>query len=340
MIALDIRLGPDGAYQCRAAPGHSLLVMWLQGDLGRSGGGAMEELFEDLRQFREGRKDVVMTGGDAVSVVIRGRTAELQFFQLKEREDVDDLIDAVLHWFDVTNPDLAGELRRIGGLDPDHGRAGRQRAHPVVWQTTSDAEYPYQAEIEGARWQVRINDFPAELLYSLLIDGREVDRFNDWPGAWRKSPEGLAPMAMPRLELPLRYGLPMLLARILHAEEPRAPQIEQALETSLRRVEASDAIERFEGEMREPFGRVELRLDRKLGGGTLVIWIRPDAAVHERDVSLEMISRDLPTLEVNVDVPPEGVKTFTYRRPGVDVLAQFTLRSKHLQYVLVQWRSP
>jgi hypothetical protein len=54
----------------------------------------------------------------------------------------------------------------------------------VTWQESQDAEHPYQARIGGAHWVIRINDFPDEPLYTLLIDGMPVLDFDDWPQAW------------------------------------------------------------------------------------------------------------------------------------------------------------
>jgi len=56
----------------------------------------------------------------------------------------------------------------------------------VVWCATADTDHPYDCQLDGQHWQIRINDFPEELLYSLLVDGIELARFNDWPAAWRK----------------------------------------------------------------------------------------------------------------------------------------------------------
>jgi hypothetical protein len=184
VIPFDIQLGPDGGYRCRAGKGHSLIAMWLENDLGRDGGGAMEEFFEELRELRDGRRDRAMTGGDAVHLVVDRSTTTLGFFKLSERENTDEMIDAVLRWFDVTHPELADQLRAFGGFDPDRGRTERHLAQPVAWQAGPDAEHPYEAQVAGQRWQIRINDFPAEVLYSLLVDGYEILRFNDWPSTW------------------------------------------------------------------------------------------------------------------------------------------------------------
>jgi hypothetical protein len=54
----------------------------------------------------------------------------------------------------------------------------------IRWRSTGDAECPYEAEVDGQRWMVRGNDFPAERLYTLLIDGVEHEQYDSWPAAW------------------------------------------------------------------------------------------------------------------------------------------------------------
>lgn len=56
----------------------------------------------------------------------------------------------------------------------------------VTWRATSNAEVPYEAEVDGRRWMVRVNDFPAEPLYTLLVDGAAVQDLEDWPRAWQR----------------------------------------------------------------------------------------------------------------------------------------------------------
>jgi hypothetical protein len=54
----------------------------------------------------------------------------------------------------------------------------------VEWRRTGSAERPYEAEIDGRRWTVRVNDFPAEPLYTLFIDGVQAGDLDQWPAAW------------------------------------------------------------------------------------------------------------------------------------------------------------
>lgn len=57
---------------------------------------------------------------------------------------------------------------------------------PVNWVKTSHAEYPYQVEIQGQVWQIRINDFPAEPMYTLLIEGKVIGSFDEWSNQWQR----------------------------------------------------------------------------------------------------------------------------------------------------------
>jgi hypothetical protein len=56
----------------------------------------------------------------------------------------------------------------------------------IRWNTTEDALFPYQATINDQIWLIRINDFPDEPLYTLIIEKREIIDFDDWPKTWSK----------------------------------------------------------------------------------------------------------------------------------------------------------
>lgn len=70
---------------------------------------------------------------------------------------------------------------------------------PVTFRETADARYPFEAEVDGATWTVRINEFPeAPSLYSLVIDGEVVEELMEWPAAWtRRTAAGSAPRPGP-----------------------------------------------------------------------------------------------------------------------------------------------
>jgi hypothetical protein len=64
--------------------------------------------------------------------------------------------------------------------------AKKRRATPLVWEATGDGEYPYSTKVGDRILTIRVNDFPAEPLYSLLVDGDAVEDLDDWPAAWVK----------------------------------------------------------------------------------------------------------------------------------------------------------
>ena len=56
----------------------------------------------------------------------------------------------------------------------------------LVWESTGDVIYPYQATLGESTLKIRLNDFPEEIMYSLLIDNQDMVDFEDWPQTWKK----------------------------------------------------------------------------------------------------------------------------------------------------------
>ncbi|HYL78333.1 MAG TPA: hypothetical protein VEU96_29350 [Bryobacteraceae bacterium] len=56
----------------------------------------------------------------------------------------------------------------------------------VEWRPTGDVMEPWRSQQGRNRWSLRLNDFPDEHLYTLLINGRSVGSFDDWPVEWLK----------------------------------------------------------------------------------------------------------------------------------------------------------
>ncbi|MGB1014168.1 MAG: hypothetical protein ACPG4T_08555 [Nannocystaceae bacterium] len=54
----------------------------------------------------------------------------------------------------------------------------------VRWSKTSDPDHPLEAWVEGVHWQLRLGDFPAEPLWTLMINGSRHVELSDWPSAW------------------------------------------------------------------------------------------------------------------------------------------------------------
>jgi hypothetical protein len=89
------------------------------------------------------------------------------------------------------------------------GGAGRPYAEmAIAWAHTGDGEHPYRAVAGGAELVVRVNDFPAEPLYSLLVNGQPDRDLEDWPAAW------------------LRPGTPALLLRQAAAAQLRHGRVD------------------------------------------------------------------------------------------------------------------
>ena len=73
-------------------------------------------------------------------------------------------------------------------------------AIPITWSHTGDAEFPYTADVRNRRFTIRLNDFPAEPLYTLIAEGRELQDLEDWPPAWNMPapPQALLDLLKPK----------------------------------------------------------------------------------------------------------------------------------------------
>jgi hypothetical protein len=97
----------------------------------------------------------------------------------------------VLRW--VLRPDLYSyRWREFGGeefkrLSCDRKDDLQLLRRKVVYESTGDPEYPLRAEEAGTVWRIRINEFPDEPLFTLLIGEKEVIDFDNWPGRWKRS---------------------------------------------------------------------------------------------------------------------------------------------------------
>lgn len=60
------------------------------------------------------------------------------------------------------------------------------RARGIRWERGPNAEWAMEAEVEGQRWRIRIGDFPAEPMYTLVVDGEDALAFDEWPPTWQR----------------------------------------------------------------------------------------------------------------------------------------------------------
>jgi hypothetical protein len=63
---------------------------------------------------------------------------------------------------------------------------GEHLAREVAWSASGDPLHPWAADVADARWRVRVNDFPDDLMYTLVIGETEIGSFHDWPETWRR----------------------------------------------------------------------------------------------------------------------------------------------------------
>lgn len=59
-------------------------------------------------------------------------------------------------------------------------------AEKIVWEKTVDPLHPYVADLDSEKCVIRLNNFPDEHLYTLIVDKVEIADFSDWPEQWRR----------------------------------------------------------------------------------------------------------------------------------------------------------
>ena len=88
---------------------------------------------------------------------------------------------------DARNAAEAAIAAATARLASSVGRAALEST-AIAWAHTDDAEHPYGAQFDGHALLIRLNDFPAEPLYTLLIDGVATQDLDDWPATWGALP--------------------------------------------------------------------------------------------------------------------------------------------------------
>jgi hypothetical protein len=62
-------------------------------------------------------------------------------------------------------------------------------ARELNWRDTNDVNYPWATEVDGETWRVGLNDFPDDLMYTLIVNDQVIGKFHEWPEHWnRESP--------------------------------------------------------------------------------------------------------------------------------------------------------
>jgi uncharacterized protein YjaG (DUF416 family) len=63
---------------------------------------------------------------------------------------------------------------------------GERLTREVSWHDTNDVNYPWTAEVSGETWRIALNDFPDDLMYTLIIDDKPIGKFHEWPESWHR----------------------------------------------------------------------------------------------------------------------------------------------------------
>jgi hypothetical protein len=66
--------------------------------------------------------------------------------------------------------------------------AERRHTRKITWEHTGDSDIPYRTKVDGKTHEIRVNDFPSQPLYTLIVDGEAVEDLDDWPSAWVRPP--------------------------------------------------------------------------------------------------------------------------------------------------------
>jgi hypothetical protein len=128
-----------------------------------------------------------------------------------------------------------------------------------------------------------------------------------------------------------------LVERLTQIDELEMSNIENALKSELKETEQTPVSTSYEfGLMESVFDQGELRL-AKSGEWAIIILEPPeDSEIVEDDLDLTPWG-EIDYLDINPDVPPEGVIAYTFDSNGVSVSFQFFEESRKLDAVVVEW---
>lgn len=98
-----------------------------------------------------------------------------------------DLWNGILQWGRHVPSAWEAEDRRKKKKVPQASpELGERLNRNLSWRSTSDVDYPWVTDVEGETWRVRLNDFPDDFMYTLVIDDAIIGSFHDWPDSWRR----------------------------------------------------------------------------------------------------------------------------------------------------------
>lgn len=102
-------------------------------------------------------------------------------------DSVNDVLKSILRW--ARHRPAAWEeedLRKKKKLAYTTPELGQLLSRELSWRATGDVDHPWTTDVAGETWRVRLNDFPDDIMYTLVIDDKVVGNFHDWPKSWRR----------------------------------------------------------------------------------------------------------------------------------------------------------
>jgi hypothetical protein len=131
-----------------------------------------------------------------------------------------------------------------------------------------------------------------------------------------------------------------LVEQLIHIDALEVSRIEDALDNKLIETEQNPESTFYEFDLKDSvFDRGEVRL-AKSGDWALIILQPPDdAQIVEDDLNLDPWG-EIDYLDINPDIPPEGMIAYTYESNGVLISFQFHEVSRKLSNVVVEWSEP
>ena len=131
-----------------------------------------------------------------------------------------------------------------------------------------------------------------------------------------------------------------LVEQLIHIEPLEVPRIEDALDNKIVETEQNPVSTFYEFNLKDSvLNRGEVRL-AKSGEWALIILQPPeDTEIVEDDLDLDHWG-EIEYLDINPEIPPEGMIAYTYESNGVLVTFQFYEESRKLNSVVVEWSEP
>ena len=99
----------------------------------------------------------------------------------------EDLWKSIVRWGRHQPPAWEEETQRkknrLAYATPE---LGEHLTRELSWHATGDVDHPWATEVAGETWRVRLNDFPDDVMYTLIINDTVIGKFHDWPTTWQR----------------------------------------------------------------------------------------------------------------------------------------------------------